>query len=390
MINLCVVTHKLKKGDGQGRVNYEIVRAACERGYRVTILASECASEVTNEFGANFIKIQVDPWKTNLLRNQIFAWKSYLWLKQHGANFDLVNVNGFITWYPGQVNSVHFVHGAWLRSIYNEARLLGGINSTYQKIFSYVNAKLELNAFKKSEVIVAVSPLVVEELCSIGVPRQKICMIPNGVDVNEFHPGPGLRAELGISEKTPLAIFSGDLRSRRKNLETVFSALAQRKLWHLLVLSRVEGSIYPAMAREMGIAERVHFLGFRSDSPALMRTADVLVFPSRYDPCTLVVAEALSSGIPVITAQSVGAAFQVTQDCGWVIDSPENASAIAQILGTIERREPAERLEVANSARSRAMEYAWDKTAIEYLALFESMVDEKVEALSKTLATPFD
>lgn len=376
MIKLCVVTHKLKKGDGQGRVNYEIVRAACAGGYHVTILASECASEVLDDFGANFIEIRVDPFKTQLLRNQVFALKSYIWLRQHGPNFDLINVNGFITWYPGKVNAVHFVHGAWLRSVYNEDRFLGGIKSSYHWIFSFINSKLEKLAFKKSDIIVAVSPLVVEELCTIGVPREKIRMIPNGVDVNEFHPGPGLRLELGIAQETPLAIFSGDLRSRRKNLETVFSALKEREQWHLLVLSRVEGSIYPAMAREMGIADRVHFLGFRSDSAALMRTADVLIFPSRYDPCTLVIAEALASGVPVITAQSVGAAFQVKQNCGWIIDNPENFREIARILSIIENWDLDDRHAVNAYARSCALEYSWDNTAQKYLAIFKKIVHE--------------
>ncbi len=371
MKKLCLVTHKLKKGDGQGRVNYEIVRAACAKGYNVTILATECAPEVIKDFGVYFIEIRVDPWKTNLIRNQIFALKSYYFLSRNRSQFDLINVNGFITWYPGSVNSVHFVHGAWMRSPYNDDRFLGGIKSAYHKVFTMLNAGLEKNAFKQADTVVAVSPLVVEELCSIGVPRQKIVMIPNGVDVDEFSPGEGLRSELGIASETPLAIFSGDLRSRRKNLETVFAALRDRPDWHLLVLSRVEGSIYPAMAQEMGIFERVHFLGFRSDSAALMRSADVLVFPSRYDPYALVVAEALASGVPVITARSVGAAFQVKEGCGWVVDNPEDAAEIARLLAIIEAWDRTDREAVSARARTSALEFSWEKTAQQYLAIYE-------------------
>ncbi len=385
MKKLCLITHKLKRGDGQGRVNYEIVRAACVKGYEVTILASECASEVMDDFGARFIDIRVDSWGSHLIRNQVFAWKSLIWLRRNASQFDLIHANGFITWYPARVNSAHFVHGAWLQSIYNDDRFFGGIKSAYHKIFTMFNAVLEKIAFKQADAVVAVSPLVVEELCSIGVPRQKIVMIPNGVDVDEFSPGEGLRSELGIPSETPLAIFSGDLRSRRKNLETVFASLRDRPDWHLLVLSRVEGSIYPAMAQEMGIFERVHFLGFRSDSAALMRTADVLVFPSRYDPCTLVVAEALASGVPVITARSVGAAFQVKEGCGWVVDNPEDAVEIARLLAIIEGWDRTDRKTVSARARTSAMEYSWEKTAQQYLAIYERILYDKIDSSGQNL-----
>ncbi|MDX5934678.1 glycosyltransferase family 4 protein [Acidithiobacillus thiooxidans] len=382
MKKLCLVTHKLKKGDGQGRVNYEIVRAACTKGYDVTILATECARDVIEDFGVHFIEIQVDPWKTNLIRNQIFALKSYIWLKNYGSQFDILNVNGFITWFPAQVNSVHFVHGAWMRSPYNVDRIFSGIKSAYYKIFTIINSVLEKRAFKQANIVVAVSPLVVEELITIGVPKHKIIMIPNGVDIEEFHPGEGLRTELGFRADTPLAIFSGDLRSRRKNLETVLAALRDCADWHLLVLSRVEGSIYPAMAQEMGILNRVHFLGFRSDSAALMRTADVLIFPSRYDPCTLVVAEALASGVPVITAKSVGASFQITQDSGWIMDDPENHRKITEILQIILSEKMSGNNIRKDQARFAALKYSWDITANNYLELYQKIIKTNTDVPS--------
>lgn len=372
-MKICLVTHKVKRGDGQGRVNYEIVRAARAKGYQVTVLASECASEVIEEFGAEYVHIPVDRWPTQIIRNQIFALRSARWLRQKAPSFDIIHANGFITWYPAAINAAHFVHGAWLRSPYNNDSFSSGLKSAYHKLFSIINAYLEIKAFSSATRIVAVSPLVVDELLSIGVPLDKIIMISNGVDIDEFHPGAGLRAELAIDLDTPLAIFSGDLRSPRKNLETVLRAICEIPHWQLIVLSRVEGSSYPAMANDMGISDRVHFLGFRSDSAALMRTADVLVFPSRYDPCTLVVAEALASGVPVITAQSVGAAFQVQTNCGWVIDNPEDCDEIARLLKIILNMSAIERHEITKNARLRALEFTWIKSAESYLELFESI-----------------
>ncbi|MDA8152526.1 MAG: glycosyltransferase family 4 protein [Acidithiobacillus sp.] len=375
MKSICLVTHKIKRGDGQGRVNYEIVRAARACGYQVTVLASECAEEVAQDAGVEWVKIPVDPWISQLLRNQIFAWRSARWLRHHGDQFDLIHANGFITWYPANINSAHFVHGAWLHSPYSGSALTGGFKSMYQKSFSLLNAMLEKRAFRQADTVVSVSPLVVDELRSIGVPSHKIVMIPNGVDTDEYHPGCGLRSELNIAAEIPLAIFSGDLRSRRKNLETVLAALQEAPDWHLLVLGRTEGSTYPALADALGLSRRVHFLGFRRDTAELMRTADVLVFPSRYDPCTLVVAEALSSGVPVITAQSVGAAFQVPDGGGWVLDDPEDGKGIALILRNLAAYDKKQRDDIRARARAAALEYTWSETTKAYLELYERSIN---------------
>ncbi|MHC5824739.1 MAG: glycosyltransferase family 1 protein, partial [Nostoc sp.] len=45
-MKLCIVTHKIKKGDGQGRVNYEVAQEAIRRGHHLTLLASEVAPEL--------------------------------------------------------------------------------------------------------------------------------------------------------------------------------------------------------------------------------------------------------------------------------------------------------------------------------------------------------
>jgi hypothetical protein len=115
-MKLCIVTHKVVKGDGQGRVNYEVAWEAIRRGDQVTLLASNVAPELQQSSQVHWIYISVKGVPTELLRNLAFSWQSGNWLRKHRCELDLVMVNGAIANASGDVNAVHFVHNSWLRS----------------------------------------------------------------------------------------------------------------------------------------------------------------------------------------------------------------------------------------------------------------------------------
>ncbi len=96
-------------------------------------------------------------WPTNLLRQQVFALKSALWLRTHRSEYDVLHVNGFITWMPADVNTAHFVHSGWFGSKYYPFGLTKGVWSAYQFVYTRVNASLERWAYRRSRV--ALPPL---------------------------------------------------------------------------------------------------------------------------------------------------------------------------------------------------------------------------------------
>ena len=79
--------------------------------------------------------------------------------------------NGFVTWAPCDVNVVHFVHSAWVRSAYHPWRLKRDVRSLYAKSYNSLNAALEKIALRRSARIVAVSDSVRHDLIRIGVPQ---------------------------------------------------------------------------------------------------------------------------------------------------------------------------------------------------------------------------
>lgn len=369
-MQIAVVTHKVVRGDGQGRVNYEVVKEALARGHEVTLLASEVDARLAAVRGVDWVQIPVDGWPTELIRNQVFAWRSGRWLRAHRSTFDLVMVNGCITQGTADVNAVHFVHSAWLRSPVHTSRVRRGPYAWYHKLYTALNARWERHAFRQAEVLVAVSHTVHDQIASLGVPRQKIRVIANGVDLGEFAPGSADRHALSVPAEVPLVLFVGDIRSPIKNLDTVLEALVAVPEVHLAVAGDTAGSPYPAMARQLGLGARAHFLGYRRDIPALMRAADAFVFPSRYESFSLVLLEAMASGLPVVTARTVGAADLVTPAAGVVLDDPGDARALAEAVRAV-TASPERSARMGRAARAVAEQHGTARMAAQYVDLFE-------------------
>src|SRR6195952_4488939 len=320
-MRIAIVTHVVRHNDGQGRVNYEIARAALAEGHQVTLLASHVAPELACEARLRWVAIKVGRfWPTKLFKQQIFALKTGLWLRSHKNEYDVLHVNGFISWAKADVNTAHFVHGGWVRSPYYPFKLGGGAWSAYQVIYSRVNAKLEHWAYQRSKVIAAVSEKVAAEIRANGIPAQQIEVIYNGVDTTAFRAAATTardRKSFALPEDACLLLFVGDLRTPRKNLDTVLHALTQLPAnVQLAVAGYVPGSPYPDLAKTLGIADRVHFLGLVKNMPLLMHSVDAFVFPSRYEAMSLSLLEALAAGLPVITAKTAGGAEIIGTDCG--------------------------------------------------------------------------
>jgi glycosyltransferase involved in cell wall biosynthesis len=211
------------------------------------------------------------------------------------------------------------------------------------------------------------------ELIGIGVSPERIQVILNGVDLEEFRPSFADRAAFGLPAGVPLALFVGDLRTPRKNLDTVLESLTRVPNLHLVVAGRTESSPYPALAARLNVDSRVHFLGFRRDVARLMQAADLFVFPSRYEACSLVLLEALASGLPIITARSAGGAEVVEADCGIVLDDPNNPAALAAALCRLSA-DSALRNAMGCAARTVAEQHSWTAMADRYLDLYAEMI----------------
>jgi glycosyltransferase involved in cell wall biosynthesis len=373
-MRIAIVTHNVLPGDGQGRVNYELTRFLLTEGHDVTLVARQVSDDLLNE-GAHWI--EVSPLITDLDLGIVWFFKraANRIMARIRHRFDVVLGCGVTLDVPHSHNAVHFVHGPWLQSSFHNSKVQSGLQSWYQWLFSTLNARWERHTFAQAEHIIAVSEMVRRELTEIGVPNKKIDVVVNGVDLVEFAPGSSDRASLGLPLNTPLGLFVGDIKSPIKNLDTVLRALVDVPGVHLAVAGRLDGSPYPGLAADLGLSDRVHFLGFRRDIADLMRASDFFTLPSRRDSCPLVLLEALASGLPVIASQNVGNANLLSAtgsgvNAGFVVDNPNDVASLSKHLATLAFDDDL-RAAMSRAARGVAEKHSWEHMARRYLDLFQ-------------------
>jgi glycosyltransferase involved in cell wall biosynthesis len=259
-MRLAVVTHNVLRGDGQGRANYEIVRHALQQGVTVYLVADRVDQDLI-EAGAKWMPVQPKTLRQiNLFKVYEFARRANAILRKMQSDLDLIHGYGYCLDVPHQVNTSQYMHSAWIKNPAHTARQNRNLYGLYQWTYSALNAKWERQAYQKAQVVVAASSTVRQELMNIGIPTNRLRVILNGADLAEFHPGEADRTKLGLPVGVPLALFAGDIKTPRKNLDTVLKGLAKAPDVHLAVVGRVEGSPFPAQAESLGIRARRRFL----------------------------------------------------------------------------------------------------------------------------------
>ncbi|RKF33477.1 glycosyltransferase family 4 protein [Paraburkholderia fungorum] len=388
-MRVAIVTHVVRHNDGQGRVNHEIARAALDENIAVTLVASHVAPDLLAHPNVRWAPIRIGRWwPTNLLRQQVFALRSAMWLRAHRHEYDVLHVNGFITWMPADVNTSHFVHSGWFGSKYYPFGLTKGVWSAYQSVYTRCNAWLERWAYRRSKVITAVSQKVADEIRAIGLtPDNRVDVIYNGVDTRGFAAATGERANFGLPADAFLLLFVGDLRTPRKNLGTVLQALKHLPDHvQIAVAGFLPGSPYPEEAKALGIAHRVHFLGLVKEMPVLMHSVDAFVFPSRYEAMSLSLLEAMAAGLPVVTARTAGGAEIITPECGIVLDDPDDSKALAGAVARLADNDEARRA-MGAAASELATGFGWARMAAQYIALYRQLAGQQKDRRSRETDT---
>jgi glycosyltransferase involved in cell wall biosynthesis len=380
-MHVVLITHEISLTDGQGRVNLFLARALLAHGHTVHAIARQVDPGLRAMAGFSMTRVPV-PRRPYVLEAPLFMLFAGLALHRTPRSAIRVN-NGTAALAYAQVNYCHYCHAAFRQVARGPAPgLAGRLRHAYQRACTRFNSLAERYVYqRRSQTIIAISSRIRDELVqAAAIDPGRIQVVRNGVDPEEFRPPhdaaerADLRRRLALPAG-PLVLFAGDLRSARKGLGALLRALLLLPdSVRLAVAGDAHGSPFVEEARALGLAERVVFLGFRRDMPLLMRAADLFAFPARYEPFSLVVLEAMASGLPVVTTAAAGASELLIQGVnGVVLEDPDDQRALAgAIQGILDDSEHGRAM--GEAARTTALQHTWSYTMSRVEAILMSFV----------------
>ncbi len=177
----------------------------------------------------------------------------------------------------------------------------------------------------------------------VGIPSDRIRVVPNGVGLDEEPPRErlsALRTSLGLDQDSKVVGTVGSLYPV-KGHTYLMDAIAPvvRRFAHVVLLIVGRGGLreeLEAQARRLGIARHLRFLGHREDVRDLLALCDIFVLPSLFEGMPLALLEAMAAGVPCV-ATGVGGIPEVVEDgkTGLLVgpgDSDGLAKGIAALL----------------------------------------------------------
>ena len=216
----------------------------------------------------------------------------------------------------------------------------------------------------QGRLFVALSQMVTEHFVTYhGADRRQIRTIYNGVDIGRFVPAnPSdprramLRHQWGVADDELLLLIVAH-NFRLKGVATLLATVGELRRRgqpvRLVVVGGRPSARWRHLAERAGAAKFTRFVGPIDDPTPHYAAADVYVHPTFYDPCSLVVLEALASALPVVTSRYNGAGELLTPGVeGYVIDDPANAQELAAALQPL--MDPQRRRAMSQAARRLA------------------------------------
>jgi len=225
---------------------------------------------------------------------------------------------------------------------------------------------------------VAVSNRVSEELHKhYRVPKNRIRVIPNGVDVERFKPSASFRHEVrqqfGIPDDARLLLFVGH-EFDRKGLAYAVDAMEHLgPQYRLLVVGSDNPAPYRAQARRSG--DRIIYAGEQKCPEKFFAAADAFVFPTTYETFSLVCMEAMATGT-VVFATPVGGIEDYLKDGHNGVVIQHDGVDIARKIDALFQN-PALLKQMEGAARATAESYSWDSIAAKYVDLLSEVLVER-------------
>ncbi len=351
-----VILHADPARGGAERYTFDLAQALAPRGHEVALIAST--------FGPRPAGVEcVELGRHGVTRlGQYREFLERLDFHVDGERYDVVHamlpVRRCDVYHPHAglaaeaVRSGHSKHAGAVRRL-----LAAGANRVNVKrnAFARVERRLLDGAAAGAPVVLCLSEYVKATVRRRypDLPDDRLATLFNAVDLSKYDPaarpdaGPETRRRLGLATDDTVALIVAqdfERKGLREAIEAV-AALPAAERPRLIVVGKGDAGPYRQAARAAGVAERVTFAGPTDDAYAFYAAADCFVLPTRHDPCSLVVLEALAMGVPVVSTRQNGACEVMADGAhGFVLESADDHAGLVRAMAALDDRAARERM----------------------------------------------
>lgn len=276
------------------------------------------------------------------------------------------------------VVQVQFCHHAWLNvKKRNYIREKEPARRFYHELLDRFECLIEKMVYTKNKTYIAISESVARDLRKY-FSVEKIHIIHHGTNIDDFSTEntkwrDDTRRLFSIDDDIFLFLFVGAFQ--RKGLDTVLRAMKniENDNCHLLAIGSGEKQRYIEHIRKYGLEKKVTILDPQPDIQKYFAASDAFVFPTLYEPFGLVITEAMTMELPVITTSLAGASELISNgETGMIVDDPADADDIASKMKTLVDDRDFSR-KMGKRARKAVSENTWDRVSEKYADVIRSI-----------------
>jgi glycosyltransferase involved in cell wall biosynthesis len=345
ILNVVPTYYPAVRYGGTIRVVHGLAAALAQRGHDVHVYTTtmDGAGDLAIPIGQDQRLDDVHVWYFPVPRFRRLCVAPALaeWFRQEVSRFDVVHLHSVFlwpTWVAARAASranVPYVitpHGMLLREAIN------GRNRWIKT--GWINC-IEKRTLARASAVHATAGLESRELKALGTRLQEVVTLPCGVDWPSSHRPLMQTPYTGLPPR--FALFLSRI-NWKKGLDRLIAAWQWVPDLPLVIAGNDEEGYQPkleALARALGVAARIHFIGPVADVDkwGLYEAAELFVLPSYSENFGVVVIEAMAMGCPVIVTPDVGASEVVAESQGGVITANEPATLAAAVRALAADRE---------------------------------------------------
>jgi L-malate glycosyltransferase len=245
--------------------------------------------------------------------------------------------------------------------------------------------RAQLAMFRLCDRVVCNSRAAADRLAQAGLPERKLVVVGNGLPASAFaEAAPALARREGVLRVGMIARMNAAYKNHSMFLRAV--ARARRKFSNVEIVLVGDGPLRPELEREaadLGLEDRVIFLGDRRDISAALACMDVSVVPSISESLSNVMLESMAAGVPVV-ATAVGGNIELAGHERALLVPPEDEEALAAGLEKV-LADHGLRAEMGRRARRFAQEnFSMEQVRRQYLRVYAEVLAGKGQTFNKT------